>query len=121
MNGHDANPKKKPATQRSALEKARLLVESSRLSGEALGAFLRREGVREAELANWRTVIEAELGKRPSKKKQTPEERRIRELEKELNRKDRALAEVTALLALKKRIQEIWGDGDESTPTRSET
>jgi len=33
----------------------------------------------------------------------------------------KALAEVTALLALKKKIAEIWGDGDDDTPTRSGT
>jgi len=35
---------------------------------------------------------------------------RIRTLEKELNRKDKALAETAALLVLKKKVQEILGD-----------
>ena len=50
-----------------------------------------------------------------------PEVRRVQELEKELLRKDRALAEVTALLALKKKVREIWGDEDDDTPTKSAT
>jgi transposase len=41
--------------------------------------------------------------------------------EREILRKDKALAEVTALLVLKKKVQEIWGDGDENTPTKSGT
>jgi transposase len=36
-------------------------------------------------------------------------------------RKDRALAEVTALLALKKKVQELWGDEDDDTATRKGT
>ena len=41
--------------------------------------------------------------------------KRIRALEKELNRKDKALAETAALLVLKKKVQEIWGDEDDPT------
>jgi len=41
--------------------------------------------------------------------------------QKELLRKDRALAEVAALLALKKKVQEIWGDEDDDTRTRRGT
>jgi hypothetical protein len=43
----------------------------------------------------------------------------VRELEKELRRKDKALAETAALLVLKKKVQAIWGDEDESTQPRS--
>ena len=41
--------------------------------------------------------------------------RRIKELERELRRKDRALAETAALLVLQKKVHEIWGDGDDGT------
>jgi hypothetical protein len=46
-----------------------------------------------------------------SKKK--TETKRVRELEKELRRKDKALAETAALLVLKKKVQAIWGDEDD--------
>ena len=49
------------------------------------------------------------------------EAQRIRQLERELHRKDKALAEVAALLALKKKVNEIWGDGDDDTTTKSGT
>ena len=45
-------------------------------------------------------------------------EERARELEKELDRKEKALAEAAALLVLKKKVQAIWGDADESTSGR---
>jgi len=50
-----------------------------------------------------------------------PDAKKVRELERDLDRKNKALAEVTALLALQKKVQAIWGDGDESTPPKSET
>jgi hypothetical protein len=48
-----------------------------------------------------------------------PEVKRIRELEKELLRKDKALAETAALLVLKKKAQAIWGDEDDDTTSKS--
>jgi len=49
------------------------------------------------------------------------EPKKIRALQKELNRKDKALAEVTAILTLKKRMQELWGDEDDDTDSRNES
>ncbi len=46
------------------------------------------------------------------------EAQRIAELERELRRKDRALAETAALLVLKKKVQAIWGDADDTTDPR---
>ena len=49
-----------------------------------------------------------------SERQQAKEARkRIRQLEKELQRKDKALAETAALLVLRKKAQAIWGDQEE--------
>ncbi|MCU7880644.1 MAG: transposase [Candidatus Thiodiazotropha sp. (ex Lucinoma aequizonata)] len=37
------------------------------------------------------------------------DEKRIKELERELNRKEKALAETITLLVLRKKAQAIWG------------
>ncbi len=117
-----------PAARRpqdwSADEKLEVVLEAASIAEEDLGAFLRRKGLHEADLGGWRqTVLAASrvalAGERPRKnRKQTKEVRRIRELEKELNRKEKALAEVAALLVLKKKVQQIWGDEDGSTNGR---
>ena len=39
----------------------------------------------------------------------------VRELKKELNRKDRALAETAALLVLQKKVSAIWGNDEDSS------
>jgi hypothetical protein len=49
----------------------------------------------------------------------SPEARRVRELEKELRRKEKALAETAALLVLKKKLDAMWGDEDDDTEPRS--
>ena len=108
-----------------APEKLRLVKEAAALDEAELGAFLRRHGLHEAQLADWRRKVEeAALGalEKPKKgrKRRSPEAKRVRELERELNRKDKALAEVTALLALKKKLDALLGDADDSTAGRNE-
>ena len=40
------------------------------------------------------------------------EQKRIRELEKDLRRKEKALAETAALLVLRKKAAAIWGENE---------
>lgn len=97
-------------------EKLRVLTDAGRFSEEELGEFLRREGLYEATLKQWRK--NAEEGLRDEKQhsaKKSKEEKRIKELERELRRKDAALAEASAILVLKKKVAEIWGDEDDNT------
>lgn len=101
-------------------EKLRLVMEAAELSEGELGAFLRRHGIHEVQLEQWREAALAALQKpKKSKPGKSPEARRIQELERELTRKDKALAEVTALLALKKKLDALLGAGDEDTTPRS--
>lgn len=95
-------------------ERLRAVMESARLSDEELGAFLRREGLQEAVLAEWKAAALEALG--PQKKSG-----KVRELEKELRRKDKALAEAAALLVLQKKVRTLLGDEDDDTgPKRDE-
>lgn len=105
----------------TAEEKVALVLEAAAVSEVELGAFLRRKGVHEAQLAEWRQqvtqgAVAALRG--PSKrdrKAASVEARRVRDLERELKRKEKALAEAAALLVLKKKAQAIWGDADDDT------
>jgi len=96
-------------------EKLRIVVEAAGLEGDALGELLRSEGLHEADLAEWRRTVLSALGPVAKTQPGSGEARRIRELERELLRKDRALAETAALLVLKKKVQEYWGDEDDVT------
>lgn len=118
VDGMSASKKK----QWTGAERLRVVLAAQGLSENDLGALLRREGVHSAELAAWQAAAEAALsasalnpGTRPAR---SPESQRIQELEREVRRKDAALAETAALLVLKKKAQAIWGDADDSTPPK---
>ncbi len=107
----------------SAEEKLKAVLEAASLSDEQLGAFLRKKGVHETHLEQWRIQMLGGIGKRRTNGKpsrRNADIKRIRSLEKELRRKDKALAETAALLVLKKKAQEIWGDEDDNTTRRNE-
>ena len=105
----------------SAAQKLEVVLEVAHLSDEDLGPFLRRKGLYRKDLEHWREQMLTGLetkAKRPRSSSKTPEGRRIRELEKEVRRKDAALAETAALLVLKKKAQAIWGAEDDGTTRR---
>ena len=103
------------------VEKFRLVMEAARLSEEELGELLRRNGLHEAQLEEGRKKMEEALaGPKKGRRRKSPEAKRVEQLERELNRKDKALAEVTALLVLKKKLDALLGDEDENTTSRSE-
>ena len=96
-------------------EKLRVVVESRGLTDDELGAFLRKEGVHQAQVEEWSATAHSSLLARKGAKKASAESKRIRELERELRRKEKALAEAAALLVLKKKAQAIWGDEEDDT------
>jgi 5-methylthioribose kinase len=95
-------------------QKARVLADASDLNGEALTAHLEREGVTLAEFEQWRLALE------DGRKASTATTKRIRKLERELARKEKALAEAAALLVLKKTVESVYHDEDEDTDGKSE-
>lgn len=105
---------------RTAEEKIRIVMAAAALGPDELGAFLRREGVHEADLVQWREAVvegakSALEGGATRASSRGTDSKRIKELERELRRKDRALAETAALLVLQKKVHDIWGDGDDGT------
>lgn len=103
-------------------EKLEAIIEASSLSEEEVGKFLRSRGLHTSHLAEWRAQAAAGFEKQGRKAKRSPaDKRRINELEKQLRRKEKALAEAAALLVLQKKVQAIWGDEDDSTdPTNDD-
>ena len=111
-----------PATHRarSAEEKFRLVALAATLGEDELGAMLRREGLHAADLESWRAEMIAALTPRAkgAAEPTTPrpeDRRRIQQLEREVERKDKALAEAAALLILQKKVREFLGDEDDAT------
>ncbi len=89
-------PSKKTPKRWTVDEKIHLLSEAAKLSGNALMKFLANEGVLLGELEQWRLALGEDGHATIASTK------RIRGLERELARKEKALAETAALLVLKK-------------------
>lgn len=96
-------------------QKARVLVEAAHLHGEQLHAYLEREGIKLVDFERWRIALQ-EDGAQPR-----ATSRRIRQLERELARKEKALAEAAALLVLKKTIVKAHRNEDDDAEDPSES
>ena len=82
------------------------------------GAWCRTKGVYPHDLAAWRQSATQALAQ-PEEARASPQQtkqdrRRIKELERELHRKDRALAETAALLVLSKKVGAIFNTGEDA-------
>lgn len=111
-------PDSKRPNNWSPENKLKVVTEADALDDAHLGEFLRKKGLHQTHLKQWRLQMLNGLQSGFSKKnakKMKADAKRIRSLEKDLNRKDKALAETAALLVLKKKVREIWGDEDDPT------
>ena len=95
-------------------QKAQALAAASKLSGEQLTSYLEREGITLADFERWRIALEEDGGGSAATLK------RIRKLERELARKEKALAEAAVLLVLKKTIDNYYKEEDDDTDEPSE-
>lgn len=121
------NDKPKQAPRRpqdwTSDEKLAVVLEAQGLTEEQLGGFLRQRGLHQATLDEWREAVlrgaRAELGGRADKPTAAADAKRLRHLERELARKDKALAEAAALLVLQKKFQAFMEGEDDDTEPRS--
>ena len=83
-----------------------------------LGAYCRQRSLLPEQIRAWRAACEeANDWERAStiRMNQTSREerKRIQALERELVRKEKALAEAAALIILRKKAKSIWGQGED--------
>lgn len=109
-------PQSLPARQWRAAERLLALHESHGLSGQALHAWCREKGLFEHQLNAWREAFcsspepESAQERRESKAELKALQGKHEVLQRELRRKERALAEAAALLVLQKKFQALLGD-----------
>jgi transposase-like protein len=95
----------------TAEEKVGAILSYEKLSEEQRGVFLREKGLHETHVVRWKAELIAAMKLTPLVGgKKNPQQKRIAALEKELRRKESALAEAAALLVLKKKADSIWGE-----------
>jgi DNA-binding transcriptional MerR regulator len=102
-----------PARERDWTAAARLeaVITTAAMDEAARSAWCRAQGVYPQQLQQWRSSATQALAEpyeaRASPQQTKHDRRRIKELERELRRKDKALAETAALLVLSKKCEAI--------------
>ena len=91
-------------------DKYEALLEAASLSGEDLGKWLREKGLRSEHIEIWQQEMKKNLNQQKKNTELKEAKKRIKQLERELHRKDKALAEMSALVVLKKKVDTLWGD-----------
>lgn len=102
---------------KAAKDKFKAVIEYENLPEDKRGEFLRRNGLHVEHIQEWREQMQKALlpsnDKRTERSERAVDRRKIKELEVEIKRKDKALAETAALLVLKKKANLIWGTGED--------
>jgi transposase len=98
---------KSKGRKRSPTQKLKLLAKSLELEGEALTRFCRDNDFLLSEAMAWRDQALSGLETADSPQGLVPREQ-VQDLEKELARKDKALAEISALLVLSKKVSRLF-------------
>lgn len=93
------------------------VITTAAMDDAAQSAWCRERGVYPQELAAWRASATQALAEpeeqRASPKETASDRRRMKQLERELRRKDKALAETAALLVLSKKLEAIFQRGED--------
>jgi len=102
----------------NARDKFAAVIESASLNEQETAEYCRRKGIYPHQLEQWRNACKAandwdRQANTKLKSEQKSNRKRIQDLEKELKRKEKALAEAAALLVLQKKVQAIWGDPED--------
>lgn len=102
----------------SGLDKFRMVLDTAPMSATELSEYARKHGVLPEQIARWRAACEkanAPATGAPAKASvDTASRERIQGLERELRRKEAALAETAVLLVLRKKAQAIWGTDEDA-------
>ena len=97
--------------------KLAIVIESATLNANELSEYCRSKGLYSEQIARWRQACIAGAGSQEQREQATDSQlkiarKQIRDLEKDLRRKEKALAETAALLVLQKKFNALLGDAE---------
>ncbi len=99
-------------------ERLNMVITCASLGGEAISELCREQGLYPHHIKQWKldfTHGNAANSKATSRSEVKGLKHENKALKKELNRKDKALAETAALLVLQKKVNAIWGSGEDDS------
>lgn len=102
----------------SSEDKFKAVMETYSLTEAELSEYCRKKGLYPELIEQWRVACiqgnaTAEVQSKQHRVSQRKDKKRIKKLEAELRRKNDALAETTALLALSKKLEAFWGTNED--------
>ncbi len=109
---------KKKSETWSAENKLAVVIETASFNEIQLSEYCRSKGLYKEQIEQWKRAALSGYQSSVRLKKTQAQHRRedkqkIKKLERELNRKEKALAETAALLVLSKKWGAIWGGNEE--------
>lgn len=99
-------------------ERLQLVIACGSLDDEAINTLCREQGVYPHHVKQWKADFASGQPSQSSVNTKTEMKhfkQEIKTLKKELNRKDKALAETAALLVLQKKVNAIWGSDEDDS------
>ncbi|HHV8619742.1 hypothetical protein ACRWFY_13680 [Escherichia coli] len=98
-----------------------VVLETATLSEMEIADYCRRMGLFVEQVKEWRAISIQAHEKKLTENIRTDRalrdaKNKLRELEKELKRKDKALAEAAALLILREKFNALWDNSEEDCP-----
>jgi len=103
-------------TAPSGEEKFAIVLETAAMNEHELSAYCRKKGLYPEQVRAWKKQCQqanAAGNSQADRKELQEKDKQIKGLEKELKQKEKALAETAALLALKKKLHQLWGDPED--------
>lgn len=105
---------KKNNSKYSAEKILKIISETYSLNEEDLGIYLRKNGLHSNQLTEWRSSFLTSMSQpKVNLNKKDERDVEIKDLKKNLRKKDAALAEVSALLILQKKANLLWPSPNE--------
>jgi len=109
-----------PAGELGSEEKFSVVIETASLNEVELSEYCRRKGLYPEQISAWRNTCLQANALAPTKvggERLRRQAREIKQLESELRRKDKALAETAALLVLQKKVRTLWEEPEAGKST----
>ena len=105
----------------SSEAKLAVIIETATLSESALGQYCREKGLYPQQVARWKQEClhgfdHSRAASDYASKQAKADKAAIKQLKKDLHRKEKALAEAAALLVLRKKLNAFWEDDEENSP-----
>lgn len=102
----------------SSTDKFGVVLETARMNEAELAEYCRSKGLFVEQVTDWREACQQANAAPAERNRELREQgksdrKEIKQLKKDLQRKEKALAEAAALIILRKKAQAIWGEPED--------